>query len=96
MAALDSPCFLALSQARGEVNQVRQVMGRDQFSRDSISLSLNQSLNVIVIAIRWYLGETSYGVTYLQMVWIQHLTCRLVHLSGRNLPQVFRSLNQAT
>jgi len=28
-------------------------------------------LNVIVIAIRWYLGETSYGVTYLQMVWIQ-------------------------
>jgi hypothetical protein len=27
-------------------------------------------LNVIVIAIRWYLGETSHGVTYLQMVWI--------------------------
>jgi hypothetical protein len=27
-------------------------------------------LNVIVIAIRWYLGETSPGVTYLQMVWI--------------------------
>jgi hypothetical protein len=27
-------------------------------------------LNVIVIAIRGYLGETSYGVTYLQMVWI--------------------------
>ncbi len=28
------------------------------------------ALNVIVIAIRWYLEETSYGVTYLQMVWI--------------------------
>ena len=27
-------------------------------------------LNVIVIAIRWYFGETSPGVTYLQMVWI--------------------------
>ena len=27
-------------------------------------------LNVIVLAIRWYAGETTYAVTYLQMLWV--------------------------